>query len=93
MADPVELLTGVSITIVTPALVEIVKQLGLPVKFAGIAAVLIAMILLAFGNVANGESTTLAAVARWMIGGMVYGLAAAGLYTQTRLANTAAAAW
>lgn len=90
MVDSVELLTGVSITIVTPALVEVAKELGLPVKFAGLTAMVVAMLLLMFGNIANGEAVTPAAIARWMLGGMVYGLAAAGLYTQTRL-NTGTA--
>lgn len=85
MVDSVELLTGVSITIVTPALVEVAKQLGLHAKYAGLLAMILAFMLLTFGNVANGEAITLAAIARWILGGMVYGLAAAGLYTQTRL--------
>lgn len=85
MTDSVEIITGVSILIVTPALVEVAKQLGLPVRLAGIAAILLALVLVMLGDVANGISFDTQTVARWVISGIVYGLAAAGLYSQTRL--------
>lgn len=85
MIDSIELLTGVSILIVTPALVEVAKQVGLPVRWAGIAAMLIAVVLVALGDIAAGIDAGTEVIARWLIGGVVYGLAAAGLYSQTRL--------
>lgn len=85
MTDSIELITGVSILIVTPALVEVAKQLGLPVRLAGIAAILLALVLVVLGDVANGTELSTPVFARWVISGIVYGLAAAGLYSQTRL--------
>lgn len=84
MNDPVEMLTGVGITIVTPALVEVAKHIGLPGRFAGLAAMLLATMLLSLGAIATGEAMTIEALARWVIAGMVYGLAAAGLYSQVK---------
>lgn len=85
MTDSIELITGVSILIVTPALVEVAKQLGLPIRLAGIAAILFAMAMVVLGDIANGVDFDSRTFARWIIGGIVYGLAAAGLYSQTRL--------
>lgn len=85
MMDSIEVITGVSILVITPALVEVAKQLGLPVRLAGLAAILLATMLVVLGEIANGTGFDGATVARWAIGGIVYGLAAAGLYSQTRL--------
>jgi hypothetical protein len=86
--DSVELVVGVPLIVITPALVEVAKGLGLPSRFAGIAAMLIAMALLACGDLALAGLPTQAALpqaaARWVLGGAVYGLAAAGLYSQGR---------
>lgn len=87
--DSVELVAGVSVMVVTPALVEIAKGNGMPVRFAGIASIAIAFVLLVIAEIAldglpaSGELVR--AVARWIIGGVVYGMAAAGLYSQGRL--------
>lgn len=85
MTDSIELITGVSILIVTPALVEVAKQIGLPVRWAGIAAIVFATVLVILGDIAGGVSFEARLLAKWAIGGVVYGLAAAGLYSQTRL--------
>lgn len=85
MIDSVEILTGVSITLVTPALVEVAKRLGMPVKFAGIAAMLFAIALITLGDLAGGVDPSGPVVARWIMSGIVYGLAAAGLYSQAKL--------
>jgi hypothetical protein len=76
--DSVELVVGVPLIVVTPALVELAKRQGLPAHYAGLAAILTAMALLACGDLALGGA------ARWILGGVVYGLAAAGLYSQGR---------
>lgn len=87
--DSVELVAGVSVMVVTPALVEIAKGNGMPTRFAGIASIVIAFALLVIAEVAlhglpaSGELVQV--VARWIIGGVVYGMAAAGLYSQGRL--------
>lgn len=90
MTDSIEIITGVSILVVTPALVEVAKQMGLPIRWAGIAAIVFATVLVVLGDIASFGIPPLAddgmqSLARWLIGGVVYGLAAAGLYSQTRL--------
>jgi hypothetical protein len=87
--DSVELVAGVSVMVVTPALVEIAKGNGMPVRFAGIASIVIAFVLLVIAEIAmNGLPPASDAVrvgARWVLGGIIYGMAAAGLYSQGRL--------
>lgn len=89
MHDPVELIAGVPLIVITPALVELAKRLGVPVRFAGLVAMGAAMTLLAGADLATGAVPSggeiVPAVARWAIGGVVYGLAAAGLYSQVRV--------
>lgn len=87
--DPVELVAGVSLVVVTPALVEIAKANGMPVRFAGVASIVIAFTLLVIAEIAldgvPASPEVGRALARWIIGGIVYGLAAAGLYSQGRV--------
>lgn len=85
MIDSVEVFTGVSILVLAPALVEVSKQIGLPVRWAGLAAIAIAVCLVVLGDLAAGAEVNLEATSRWLIQGMVYGLAAAGLYSQTKV--------
>lgn len=85
MIDTVEILTGVSITLVTPALVEVAKRMGMPVKYAGLAAMAFAIALITLGDLADGIDPSGAGVARWIMSGIVYGLAAVGLYSQAKL--------
>lgn len=86
--DSVEMVVGVPLIVVTPALVELGKRMGLPVRYAGLAAMLTAMVLLICGDLALEGSPpaedVAGTVARWLLGGVVYGLAAAGLYSQGR---------
>lgn len=86
--DSVELVVGVPLIVVTPALVEVGKRMGVPVRYAGLLAMLVALVLVACGDIALGgfpppEDATMV-VARWILAGIVYGLAAAGLYSQGR---------
>ena len=80
--DTLALVSGVSLVATVPALVEILKRQGLPARYAGLAAIGLATLLLALAGLALGEPLTLAAGARWLVGGAVYGLGAAGLYSQ-----------
>jgi hypothetical protein len=88
LTDSVELVAGVPVIVVTPALVELAKGAGLPVRLAGIAAVVVAGILLVIAEIAlNGvpASEEMArTMSRWTLGAVVYGMAAAGLYSQGR---------
>ncbi len=80
--DAFNLVTGVPLIAIVPVLVELAKRQGLPMRYAGLAAIGLAALLLALANVALGEAMTPAAIARWLLGGVIYGLAAAGLYSQ-----------
>ena len=82
LQDSIELIAGVPLIVVIPALVELAKRTGLPVRFAGVASIAMAISLLALGGLALGVDPGRAEVARWIVGGVVYGLAAAGLYSQ-----------
>lgn len=93
LRDSVALVAGVPLVAIVPALVELAKRQGLPARWAGIAAIVIATILLATGDLALGETSGDAAhwlvrVATWLLGGVVYGLAAAGLYSQRAVLMT-----
>ena len=90
LRDSVALAAGVPLVAIVPALVELAKRQGLPARWAGIAAVVIAMVLLAIGDVALGDTggnadRWLVRIATWVLGGVVYGLAAAGFYSQRAL--------
>jgi hypothetical protein len=84
--DSVELVAGVPLIVIVPGLVEAAKRAGLPADLAGGASILVATVLLALGDLALGISPEEAGwpglVARWLIGGLVFGLAGSGLYSQ-----------
>jgi hypothetical protein len=81
------LILGVPIVVLTPGLVEVSKRCGLPARYAGVAAIASAALLAALADVAGlagfgaGQRPE-ARVATWLLAGVVYGLAAAGLYSQ-----------
>ncbi len=90
LPDSIELVAGVPLVVVIPALVEIAKRQGLPDRFAGLAAIVIGTVLLVLGDLALGLGGSSNAVwpvriATWLLGGIVYGLAAAGLYSQRHI--------
>jgi hypothetical protein len=80
--DAYPLVAGVPLVVIIPACVELAKRSGLPVRYAGLMAVLSGVVLLALRDLALGSDPHWAA---WLIGGVVYGLAAAGLYSQTAM--------
>lgn len=88
MRDSVELLAGMPLIAIVPALVNVYKQNGLPVRWAGWAAMVTSMALLAIADLAldgaPSQDQLPQVVAGWVIGGVVYGLAAAGFYSQVR---------
>ena len=65
----------------TPALVEAMKRAGLPARWAGLVAILIATALVAMRATATGSGEPWPALA---LRGVLLGLASAGLYTQAR---------
>lgn len=84
--DAFDLVAGVPLVAIIPALVEAAKRQGLPRRYAGLAAIVCGIVLLALAGFALGEDIDAGTVARWAIGGLVYGLAAAGLYSQREVA-------
>jgi hypothetical protein len=79
---PELLISGVGITILVPAVVELGKGLGLPTKFAGLASIVAAATVL--GLVELRSNAQFGGVAAWLLLSLVYGLAAAGFYSQVR---------
>ena len=74
-----DLIAGVPLLVLLPALVEMLKRAGLPVRFAGLAAVVCGVAFFALRDLTLEESNVWAT---WIVGGIIYGLAAAGLYSQ-----------
>jgi hypothetical protein len=68
---------------IVPAVVEVAKRAGLPVRYAGIAAIVVATAIVALIDLAGGTGST-GFYARWLLGGLVYGLAGVGLYSQAQ---------
>jgi hypothetical protein len=79
-----ELLAGVPVVALVPGLVEIAKRAGLPTRFAGLAAIGLAIGLVALVELASAPNLIITTLdlARWGVTGLIYGLAAAGLYDQ-----------
>lgn len=87
---------GAPLVALVPGLVEAMKRAGMASRWAGLAAVgwataLVALADLAGANLTGGPgaggSLTPGRVAGWLLAGVVYGLAAAGLYSQARAAR------
>jgi hypothetical protein len=76
-------LSDAAIVALVPAVVELGKRAGLPVKYAGIAAVAVAIALYALRDLAAGPGPT-GEAAGWVINGVIAGLVACGLYSQAR---------
>ena len=79
---PELLISGVGITVLAPALVELAKRSGLPTRYAGVASIVSAGIVL--GLVELQSNAQFGGVAGWLLLSLVYGLAAAGFYSQVR---------
>ncbi len=64
-----------------PGCVEVAKRSGLPARFAPIAAILTALVLVSLSQLADAPGPiTLALIARLLLTGLIDGLAAIGLY-------------
>ncbi len=83
--SPELLVAGVGITVIVPAIVELVKRVGLPTKYSGLAAIAAAALVL--GLVELETHAQLGGWASWLLLSIVYGLAAAGLYSQVKRAR------
>lgn len=76
-------LDDIAIIALVPGIVEIAKRLGMPPKYAGLAAIGVATALVTLDTLGAGVSP-LAQPAQWIVLGVVYGLAASGLYSQVQ---------
>jgi peptidoglycan/LPS O-acetylase OafA/YrhL len=92
ITDTFEPVAGAPLVLVIPALVELAKRQGLPVRYAGLVAILCGIGLLGLASLALGQPFDAGTAARWAIGGLVYGLAAAGLYSQRQVVTSHPAA-
>jgi hypothetical protein len=80
---PPELLViGVPLVVLVPAIVQGAKNLGLPTRYAGVAAMAACAIVLGLLELQKEPSWTRGAT--WALLSIVYGLAAAGLYSQAK---------
>jgi hypothetical protein len=82
---PELIVAGVGISVIVPAVVELLKQLGLSTRFAGLAAIVVSAVVL--GLVQLREDATYGGIAAWALLSLIYGLAAAGLYSQVKQAT------
>ena len=83
---PELLISGVGITVLVPALVELAKRSGMPTHYAGLASIVAAGLVL--GLVQLQENADVGGAATWALLSLVYGLAAAGFYSQLRKLTT-----
>ena len=79
---PELLISGIGITVLVPALVELGKRSGLPTRYAGLASIVAAGLVL--GLVELQSNAQFGGAAGWLLMSLVYGLAAAGFYSQVR---------
>jgi hypothetical protein len=79
---PELLIIGVPLVVIVPALVQGAKALGLPTKYAGVASIVSCLVVV--GLVELQKEPTTARLATWALLSLVYGLAAAGLYSQVK---------
>ncbi len=80
---PELLIAGVPIVVIVPLLVQGAKELFLPARYAGVAAIVAAAIVL--GLIDLQTDPRFSGWAEWLLLSIVYGLAASGLYSQVRL--------
>jgi hypothetical protein len=79
---PELLISGVGITVLVPALVELAKRSDMPTRWAGLASVVAAGLVP--GLVQLQSNAQFGGAAGWLLLSLVYGLAAAGFYSQVR---------
>ena len=82
-----DMISGAPVVALVPGLVEIAKRDGKPTRFAGLAAIAIATLLVALADLSLSADSTLPLrrlVAGWALAGVIYGLAGAGLYSQAQ---------
>jgi hypothetical protein len=73
---------GAPLVVLVPAVVQLAKELGLPTRYAGLASIGAAGVVLGLVELRTQEDV--GGVASWLLMNLVYGLAAAGFYSQAK---------
>ena len=84
-----DLIVDTAVIGVVPGIVEVAKRAGMPTRFAGLAAIVVATMLIVFSNLGQSE-TNIETFSVWMMRGVVTGLAASGLYSHAARFRTPA---
>ncbi len=79
-------LLGIPALILVPLIIEALKTLGLPTRYAGIASIAIGLLIAALIE-AVAAWPTITPIVRVLIAGILLGLAASGTYSQFRTLN------
>jgi len=79
---PEVVIYGAPLVLVVPAVVQLAKELGLATRYAGLASITAAGVVL--GLVELQANAQFGGIAGWLLLSLVYGLAAAGFYSQVR---------
>jgi hypothetical protein len=79
-------LLGIPAVVLVPLLVQALKAAGLPVKWAGVAAIAVGLAVAGLAEAVNVWPQVTPFV-RWLIAGLLLGLASSGAYSQYRIAR------
>jgi hypothetical protein len=79
-------LLGIPAVILVPMIVQGIKTLGLPDKWAGVAALMVGLLVAGLAEAVN-EWPVVTPLVRFVVAGVLLGFAAAGSYSQYRVFN------
>ena len=79
-------LLGIPSLVLVPLLVQALKAAGLPAKWAGVAAILVGLAVAGLAEAVTAWPQVTPFV-RWLVAGLLLGLASAGSYSQYRIAR------
>jgi hypothetical protein len=79
-------LLGIPSLVLVPLLVQALKAAGLPAKWAGAAAIAVGLAVAGLAEAVTAWPQVTPFV-RWLVAGLLLGLASAGAYSQYRIAR------
>ena len=79
-------LLGIPAVILVPVIVQGIKALGLPDRWAGVAALAVGLLVAGLAEAVN-EWPVVTPFVRFVVAGVLLGFAAAGSYSQYRVFN------
>jgi ABC-type transport system involved in cytochrome c biogenesis permease subunit len=77
-------LLGIPALVLVPVIVQGLKALGLPVRWAGFAAIAVGLTVAGLAEAVTAWPAV-TPIARFVVGGLLLGLAAAGSYSQYKV--------